>query len=143
MQLKSRFPPQNTALHHHQKAPPMTKINGNWCDINVEQTLNSPTGSQTTKLYPLKSQILTFSGQGLQSSPKNKPQVIFSIGKPPRPCKGTVGGMAGITDNLANFCGFCWFFTKRKILFGVKANRYSKLIYVLTFWTQFGDFMVH
>ena len=78
--------------------------------------LNSATGSQTTILYPLKSQILTFSGQGLQSTPKKKPQVIFSLGNP---LGVPPGGMSGITGNLANFCGFCWFLTKRKILFGL------------------------
>ena len=78
--------------------------------------LNSATGSQTTILYLLKSQILTFSGQILQSTPKKKPQVIFSLWNPLRV---PPGGMSGITGNLANFCGFCWFLTNRKILFGL------------------------
>ena len=44
--------------------------------------------------------------------------------------------MSGITGNLANFCGFCWFFAKRKILFGLRAHKDSKLIYVLPFLTK-------
>ena len=40
------------------------------------------------------------------------------------------------TGNLANFCGFCWFLTERKILFGLLAHRHSKLIYVLPHWIQ-------
>ena len=59
--------------------------------------------------------------------------MIFSLwnplGVPP-------GGVSGITGELANFCGFCWFFAIRKILFGLRAHRHSKSIHVLPFWTN-------